>query len=310
MTNSGNRPIVRTIELDKTPQGYWTPERIAEVEPISILAEPDDFGGVAMASDATFQGSQPIIIPGSNNGEPLIPVAPTGGDTRRVTDTTILPYNAAGKLIAGFTYKGKPHWNYGSAAIVNERGICTAAHCVDFGPEKVINSVDFIPGYAEHDPNRIPYGIWSVRKLSIPERWFEHNPEDSDFAFGEVTANAGGQDIGDAVGFWLGILAGLDYRVTDEWNNCGYPIDPPKLDGGTMYSCVGRIRSIKDGVVFKWGDLIEGSSGGPWIFNYKNQWLTNGVLSRFHGADTNSSPYFGKAVVDSYHEAFPPDPEA
>ncbi|MFJ8538631.1 trypsin-like serine peptidase [Streptomyces sp. NPDC093591] len=169
--------------------------------------------------------------------------------------------------------------------------IVTAAHCLDGRADKLM----FVPGYRD---GRAPYGVWTVGRWFLPERWLKGRDEDSDVAFGVVGERAGGGEVEEVVGG--NRLASDTATGATAVTVTGYPnareapiscTNKPGLHTRTQQriSCPG---------------FSGGTSGSPWV---NGDGAVVGVLGGHDGggatADVSFSVVFGAEAAELYQRA-------
>ncbi|MER6424325.1 trypsin-like peptidase domain-containing protein [Streptomyces sp. NPDC001137] len=169
--------------------------------------------------------------------------------------------------------------------------IVTAAHCL--GGSKDGNLV-FVPGYRG---GRAPYGVWTVRKVFLPDGWARGQREDSDVAFA-VVENKGGKGVEDAVGgnpFVAGMATGATaVTITGYPNTREVPVsctNRPTAHSRTQQ----RIYCPR---------LSGGTSGSPWVNGDK---AVVGILGGHEKGgftdDISYSVVFGAEAAELYRDA-------
>jgi V8-like Glu-specific endopeptidase len=189
---------------------------------------------------------------------------PTPFDRYPVANRSMYPHSTVGKVF--FTRSGATY--VCSAAVIAERAIWTAGHCVSDGAGHYDSAMTFVPQY--HNGTR-PKGTFTCTKFTTFNEW--HNGFDFRFDQAVVTCgvNASGKTLRAAVG-----RLGFAYNQTQpkHYNAFGYPAASP-FNGETMQQCsssFGHNDSRIGGAgatPFAIGcDMTGGSSGGPWIVKY------------------------------------------
>ena len=261
---------------------FWTPERMARAEP-----------------------RRPR--PGWVRPRPA-PAPPGAFYTLLVQDPTKAPYCRAGKMY--MTFKGNKY--QGSACAVDENGILTAAHNLyDHDTETYADNAMYMPGYNNGAKELGRWPLLSDPVPVFPIEWYE-NVKEYGFDYGFSMVGPGGKDkfdlrpIGKVTGIFEIIVDKPDIK---EWTTLGYPgktANHSEWDGEQMYSCYGTKEEIDfNHKVAKYGDLCNGTSGGPWLLTGAHRHMVNGLTASFApGYDLNFSPYFDQAVMDLFDEIF------
>jgi V8-like Glu-specific endopeptidase len=213
--------------------------------------------------------------------------------------STTYPYRAVGKL----TFSA----GYCSASLIRRSVIVTAAHCIqDFGSGNTIFSgFQFRPGHygatGATAAQIAPYGTWSWIKLVRPATWASGTDigsgaaRDNDLAVIALGKNAAGQFVGDLVGYFGYGWNNYSFVTSAKTGNLhtaavstlGYPalMDSGRImqrtDGPTYTTTVSGAGQLRQG-----SNLTGGSSGGPWVVNFRTR---SAVLSGGAVAGTASS---------------------
>jgi V8-like Glu-specific endopeptidase len=189
---------------------------------------------------------------------------PTPFDRYAVATRSTYPQSAVGKVF--FTQQ---HGTYVcSAAVISERAIWTAGHCVSDGAGHYDTAMTFVPQYQK---GVRPQGTFTCTKFTTFAQW--HTGLNFRFDQAVVTCglNAKGQTLRAAVG-----RLGFAYNQTQpkHYNAFGYPATAP-FDGETMQQCASSFGHNDTRIggagatPFAIGcDMTGGSSGGPWIIKY------------------------------------------
>lgn len=201
--------------------------------------------------------------------------------------STTYPYRAVGKL----TFSA----GYCSASVIRRGVIVTAAHCVqNFGSgSSLFSNFRFLPGHygasGATAAQQAPYGTWNWAALVRPARWANGTDtgsgaaRDNDLAVIALAPDSQGRFVGDRTG-WFGY----------GWNNYGFVSSsktgnlntaaittlgyPALMDGGaimqrsdgpTYTTTVGGAGQLWQG-----SNFTGGSSGGPWIVNFRGRTAT------------------------------------
>jgi V8-like Glu-specific endopeptidase len=294
VTNPGKNPRANISDIAKA-KPYSNP--LPPPDTSKVVAEPP--------SDDILPGvTNP---PGAKEGEGKafgtfgIPYTSTRVQTNNFFNTSsanpnflgsTYPYRTIGKL----TFSA----GYCSASLIKRSVIVTAAHCIQkFGTgTTVFNSWVFTP--ANYGPGtttllKAPYGSWTWGAYVRPASWANGtdigsgSARDNDLAVMIINKNAQGQFIGDQLGW-------LSYG----WNN--YSFTSSSKTGNMAVAAVstlgypglmdgGQIMQRADGPVYQttvskanqlWqgNNFTGGSSGGPWVVNFRsfNAALTGGAV--------------------------------
>lgn len=175
-----------------------------------------------------------------------------------------------------------------TASVVASPGhdlLITAAHCISGGKNGGYNQdIVFIPGYRD---GAEPFGVWTVRKLLVDQRWATSSDPDYDVGF-VVLNPSDGKNIQDVLGAnEISFDAGYSnlVRVT------GYPdsADAP-------VTCMNRTsRQSATQIRFDCGGFVGGTSGSPWVTGFDPRTRTGhivGVVGGYQaGGNTDSVSY-------------------
>ena len=192
------------------------------------------------------------------------------------------PYRRVGKL----TFSA----GYCSASLIRRSVIVTAAHCIQRfgGGSSIYSNFQFRPGhYGETGAtaNQIaPYGTWSWVALVRPASWANGTDigsgaaRDNDLAV-IALGKVGGQFVGDRTGYLGYGWNNYSFVTSSKTGNLrtaaistlGYPglMDLGRImqrtDGPTYTTTVGGAGQLWQG-----SNLTGGSSGGPWVVNFRS----------------------------------------
>lgn len=268
---------------------YWTPERLANAQPMLPLANPN-----AIALEAAAQASgTPVSLPGKR------PTAPASADSAtRLYDPaqvkiqieagdiesqaagsykahftsarvnppaleTIFPNRTVGKLFFTDNTGGK---FVCSASVIRQRIVLTAGHCVhkgSGGSAGFHRNFLFVPAFRD---GAAPLGTFTPRRVGTTSQWLASNglvPNAADFGMLEMNDRAGKK---------IGAITGtLGFRtlslLPNHTTKLGYPcnIDAcQKMQQVTSQS----FRATSPNNVEYGSNARGGSSGGPWVMNY------------------------------------------
>jgi V8-like Glu-specific endopeptidase len=297
MPNPGNEVESTTIfEVDAmvamaAVEEYWTPARMADAQPIPVEIEG---AAVAMfASEFVIEGerqSQKSTV-GQNSGVAQLSgslINPLSTNTSKVTDRSVIPYAAVGKMFMRFDGT-----NYvGSAWTIAERAVFTAGHCVfDRDGGGWADAVKFVPQY---DAGAEPLGNWIATRLHALKGWTENRQFEYDLAVFEVD-----RPIRPETGS-LGWMANYPPNQ-GPYTAIGYPAATP-FDGQDMWQSVGAYIDGSNPIQMH-NDMTGGCSGGPWEVVENGDIYTNGLNSFRYTSNprTMYSPHFGEGFLNLYN---------
>ena len=256
---------------------YWTPERMKEAKPEVNLK----FSSAAPTKTKT---------------EVAAPTA--AGPIKIVSDSdlTKFPYQSVGKL---FYAKGSNNYA-GSAYVVNvtdKNVIFTAAHCLD-SPEGKATNIVFVPAMINiNDTNGQLYGRYPQISggqgvaWAVDNNWDPGNMQER-YDMGSVKLlprSSDGKNVGEVV-TPITLEADLaPYNPSTSWNTIGYPGVSSQDPQGKMAEREGTYKNLDNNVVYKYGGMLQGMSGGPWMLADK----ANGNQSNTDEVDDLAkSPYY------------------
>jgi len=291
-----------------TEHKEWTEEELRKAKPVpSYISELDK--KVTKNEEKVKEiekASREDAGPGFVGWDASVPegYVPELTHSSAVSNPQQYPFSCVGKLtfedINGEQY-------YGSAAVVQENGIITAAHCIyDHANKCYFKNIVFYPGLTD----KSNLGQFEVTDTVFPEAYKMASIGliRDDIAFCRVNVNrkTGKTVTKSAFGF---IGAMLDQKIHQNvWFAVGYPGLKGEFE---MWKDEGKlIPYIGDEYVTKSNQHPEfkhhGMSGGPWLVFNTNYYI-NGVTSKGtkDGLDNESySPYFGKWVSTLYKSFF------
>lgn len=275
---------------------------------------PDYFADYSEASSERAYGSFGIPYTTTRVQEGAGPAA---GSTKANRLSTTSPYRTVGKL----TFSA----GYCSASVIRRSVIVTAAHCIQrFGSGSTIYSnFQFRPGHygatGATAAQVAPYGTWSALRLVRPATWANGTDvgcgaaRDNDLAVIALRKDSVGRFIGDRVG-----------KLGYGWNNYSF-VSSPKT-GNLRTAAVstlgypglmdlGRIMQRTDGPTYTttvcnagqlWqgSNFTGGSSGGPWVVNFRGP-----SASLSGGAVVGTAPVMSVVGVTSWGAADPNNPK-
>ncbi|MCG8349863.1 MAG: hypothetical protein MI924_19020 [Chloroflexales bacterium] len=275
-----SRGVVSSLNdgVQVAAQHLWTAEEMmnAKEYPTPLLAEDvaQDLLSDARAARPTGRlGQVPAVLPQIDEGaavasdlaEPDAAIeAPITPDATEVPSYGAFPYSAVGKLF--FKQYGSSY--VCSAAVIKNRSIWTAGHCVHAGDGRSngwSTDVVFVPQYRN---GSAPVGQWTISQLWTTSGWYYNENFDVDYAGGQVD-DRNGRAIGSRTGI-LGFKYNQSYSAT--YRAVGYPAASP-FDGQRMWYCNSGLKRTLSGNPSPFSincNMTGGSSGGPWIRNFRS----------------------------------------
>ena len=178
-----------------------------------------------------------------------------------------------------------------SASVISGNNIIvTAAHCCWNRSTKAwIGGWSFAPAY---DNGNTPFGVFNWSQARVLNSWINNGDVASDVCLIALQPDAQGRGVTFYTG-WLG--RAWNFGSEQSMHALGYP---GNIGGGnTLQACASESFSPSatcggSGVLNTGCSMTFGSSGGPWIFDYRSG---NHVNSVVHGFDSSTcTGSFGK----------------
>ncbi|MFI0978586.1 trypsin-like serine peptidase [Streptomyces sp. NPDC021093] len=206
----------------------------------------------------------------------------------------------------GVLVDGDEHWC--TASVVDSpKGnvVVTAAHCVYEEEGTAARKISFAPGFAGQGKGKQPYGAWQIRSVQVDDRWQEQEDDPYDFAFLTLEPDAQGREVQDVVG-----AAGLDWESEPQRQVTviGYP-EPDHNPDNHPVTCTTDSRVDKDlpGMVqMRCAGFWNGTSGSPWLTDYRGPDKPGKLIGVLSGGDTDSestAALFGAPARALYQRA-------
>jgi hypothetical protein len=238
-------------ESDQTADeviAYWTPERLQAAEALlAAVSEPDPRAAGADERVPEKRISAPLFT-----SSRIVPQ----------TADTAYPYSTVGRLT--FTIPGQGTASC-SAAVISQRLVLTAGHCVHRGSEDTLGfytNFMFTPAYRN---GQAPFGTWTATAYAVTAAWAAGKaiyPNPGDFGVLEI-ADQQGHRIGDLTG-WLGVLP--NHLFPNIVTSLGYPSN---IDGGKlMHQVVSQGIGPTGARTYAYGSDMKGAGGGPWVQSF------------------------------------------
>jgi V8-like Glu-specific endopeptidase len=260
-------------------------------------------------------GSVPALGPGSGGAaaywtharmlgtEPLrhwkLPAPPS---SPAATPSAHAPVVLAPRVGALFSRNASGN-HFCTASVVASPGhdlLITAAHCVDGGKNGGYNEdIVFVPDY---DNGSDPFGVWSVSKLLVDQRWATSSDPDFDVGFVVLKPNDG-LNIQDVLG---ANEIDFDAGYTNLVRVTGYPSSDDAPVTCLNYTTMQSPTQLK----FDCGGFYGGTSGSPFVTHFDPRTLTGqivGVIGGYQqGGDSPSisySAYLNDGIRKLYEQA-------
>ncbi|MFC4608091.1 trypsin-like serine peptidase [Streptomyces maoxianensis] len=170
--------------------------------------------------------------------------------------------------------------------------IATAAHCIqDSGSADAYlpGDLEFAPGFSGRGKGTYPYGRWKVGAIHLDKRWTEgdDDADAADYAFLVLKPDAKGRQVQQAVGAATPDWASPpDRRVTV----VGYP-NRAHNPTNRPVACTTDTRPDPDlpqTLLMECAGFWEGTSGGPWLADYRDARHQGRLIGVLSGGDTDS----------------------
>ncbi len=268
---------------------YWTPERLANAQPMLPLANPK-----AVAPEAAAQGGgtvvslpakRPTVAVGADSAVRLYDPA----QVKIQAEASIIEPQAVGSLGAHYTSARVnqpgletifPNRTVGklffskrtggdfvcSASVIRQRIVLTAGHCVHQGSggnAGFHTNFEFVPAFRD---GNAPLGRFTARFAGTTSQWLASNglvPNAADFGMLEIN-DRGTTKIGAITGL-LGVRTlSLSRNHTTK---LGYPCNIDNCQKMQQVTSQ-HFRATSPNNVEYGSNARGGSSGGPWVQNY------------------------------------------
>jgi V8-like Glu-specific endopeptidase len=210
------------------------------------------------------------------------------------TRPTAYPWSAIGKL---YSNRGSC-----SASVISSRNvIVTAAHCCYTRGVGWNTSFRFVP--AEYD-GIAPYGVFPWTRATVPTAWITGGARKDDVCVINLGSNAAGRPVTFYTG-WLG--RSWDWGTILNLHAIGYPgnLDSARTQQLCSAETFSPSSACGGSTVLNMGcNMTFGSSGGPWIWQYRTNNFVNAVVSGYDGTtctgtfgETFNGPRFTSANI-------------
>ncbi|GAA4626020.1 hypothetical protein GCM10023196_032530 [Actinoallomurus vinaceus] len=236
-------------------EAYWTPERMAAATPAGEEMAASSRGRVAARVSAAGRVAHAF------HGVPSVGVL--FFTSRRARD------------------------HFCTASVVSSARhnlLLTAAHCLyayddDRRRAHYRSHLAFVPGY---ERTRAPHGVWTAKRLYVPEGWVRRGDVDLDFGFATLRRDRAGHDIADVTG--SNRLA-PNVRLPAAVRVIGYPTVRYSAADRPVYCDTVARRRFRWQNTFACGGFYGGTSGSPWLWRYdadRRQGRVIGIVGGYH----------------------------
>ncbi|MEM7132212.1 MAG: hypothetical protein AAF702_38250 [Chloroflexota bacterium] len=284
-------------EEDPDPVVGEVPDPDAEEEMRRLFAE--EWAGIAEEDPASLDGTDEDAAEDDEPRALNSSAGPFDGyyAHRLVVNSTAskYPYTAIGKLF--FKVPGNSGWSSCTATVIGRRALITAGHCLYTRGKGWHQDVRFYPAYQN---GYAPWGEFRAQQLAVLSGWFSS----SNFAY-DVGVAIMKDRSGRRISQWTGYLGYMyNFSAKQHFHVVGYPGNVG--NGRWPIICAGQTQrraslSGPDPVGIACHQTF-GSSGGPWIVNYKPRYRSasnyvNSVVSYGQvGTNRMYGPYFDTNV--------------
>jgi V8-like Glu-specific endopeptidase len=210
----------------------------------------------------------------------------------------VYPYISVGKIF--FTQNGSNYVCSGASVVSAAafQTVWTAGHCLSDGSNTFNTNTVFVPSFRN---GVAPYGLFTATVLVTTNAWHATGDFTRDLGAFRVGVNGAGQTLQSRVGS-LGFA--WNQPRAQHYNDFGYPAAAP-FNGQWMVTCQAS-HAYDDITIAGAGpdpfaigcDMTGGSSGGPFIKNFKAQNYING-----HNDYKYINPALPLAMFSPYFDA-------
>jgi V8-like Glu-specific endopeptidase len=199
-----------------------------------------------------------------------------------------------------YTNGGSRH--FCTASVINSPAgslVLTAAHCVYSGGYSA--HLEFIPGYSNGSE---PYGVWTVKEITVAKAWRQWQDPKLDVAFLEVEPPA--NSVGPVELVTGGLKVAFALPDAQHVTVIGYNSSAQK----PIQCAVSSFKFRPDQMEFYCRGYWTGTSGGPWIIGYnpvKGTGTVYGVIGGYEAGGYVSwasySPALEQPALDLFNQA-------
>lgn len=268
-------------KMAKGAKKYWTKKRMAKATPLELRNAPKDIVSKTKqdGKSRTVQGK----LPKSAKRQ--------AASTTEVPNYSAFPVSCVGKI---FMREGSSDY-VGSAWVIGDRTIFTAAHCVFDDNGTFFDDVVFVPQYKN---GSAPHGNFPVVQMAIDDRYAAGTSTDLNYDLGIGILDKKISDITGVVSFQEFPTSQVSLGASVK--GVGYPAGPP-FDGSKMYQSSGQVvaaQSSSEGYFGAENEMTGGCSGGPWFDPSGVVVGLNSFVFVNQTPPVMYSPYFGTGFTD------------
>lgn len=264
---------------------YWTKARRAKAKPMPLKVTSAELMRMDKPEIGVTRIVQPVL-PGS--------VSKMLAETNEVTDMTQFPFSYVGKL---FMREGDNDY-VGSAWVIGEQAIFTAAHCLFDDNGTFYDDVVFFPQYRDGSS----LGGFGITQMAVDPRYYiSSNNQNLDFDLGIALLDRPISHLTGIAGYTINPTSQI--AIGELVTGIGYPAGSP-FDGSKMFKSKGRIvRDSAPGTTEERffgaeNEMTGGCSGGPWVDSSNIAIGINSFVFVGENPPIMHSPYFGQGFVD------------
>ena len=281
----------------KALETYWTPARMKAAKPVDGTLTVNRVGAAPKRTQATQADGPAVSIAPLKVASKAIGTVKSGAKKPQTTYPGY-PSSSPAARTNGKIFFSRDGSNYVcSGSVVNSEGrslVWTAGHCLGENGTWSYN-VAFVPAYSNGSR---PYGSWYAKDLATKTAWLYDSDHANDVGAITLAPNAGVR-IADQLG-----AQGLMWNQSaNYWASAfGYPAVSP-YTGQVLVRADGNTADEGDGTIYMYSGLTGGSSGGPWLRNFDENWgYVNGHNDFIYTASPSwmYSPYYGAQVASLY----------
>lgn len=271
----------RRVSKAKKTAKYWTKSKMAKATPIPLRVAPKEL----LESMCQEAKGKSRVVP------PVLPARAQrlAAQTVEVPDIEKFPFSCVGKL---FMREGNNNF-VGSAWVIGERTIFSAAHCLFDDNGTFFDDVLFFPQYSDGSSA----GRFSVVQMAVDSRYADSGGEKLEFDLGIAILDRPIAELTGVAGYAVKPVSQI--ALGESVTGVGYPAGAP-FNGERMFQSNGDI--VRDGAPGTHeerffgaeNDMTGGSSGGPWFDASGTVVGLNSFVFVGEDPQVMHSPYFGE----------------